>query len=303
MNVASRLALGTVQFGLAYGVTNQAGCPDDAAVSAILARAAAAGLRTLDTAHAYGDAETRLGRLLPAIRPDWRVISKSPPLAGAAVGAGELRRVEAALADSLARLGRARLDGLLVHHAGDLLAPGGKALWCLLERARAAGRIGKIGVSVYGPEEAARCLDAFPLDLIQLPFSLYDQRAARGGLLAALAAAGVEVHARSLFLQGALLAAPAALPPALARLRSHQAALHAALAAAGLTPLQASLAAVLAHPAIAQAVVGCQSPDQFDAILAAGAVAAETDPATIADLAGRFALDDDDLLTPSRWQP
>jgi aryl-alcohol dehydrogenase-like predicted oxidoreductase len=130
---------------------------------------------------------------------------------------------------------------------------------------------------------------------MQLPFSLLDQRLLRDGTLARLAALGVEVHARSLFLQGLLLMAPEALPAHLKGAAPHLTDLRARLAAAGTTPLAAALGFALSRPEIAVALVGVTGLDEFDAILAATA-----QPLPALDWQA-CALTDERLLTPSLW--
>src|SRR5450755_1692147 len=78
--VRARIALGTVQFGLPYGIANRAGQVAHADVAAILAYARSAGVDTVDTAIAYGDSEKCLGDVG---MQSWRVVSKLPPVPSA----------------------------------------------------------------------------------------------------------------------------------------------------------------------------------------------------------------------------
>ena len=128
---------------------------------------------------------------------------------------------------------------------------------------------------------------------MQVPFSLLDQRLLKDGALARLADMGIEIHARSLFLQGLLLMAA---PPAhLADAAPHLETLRARLAAARTTKLAAALGFVLARPEIAIGLVGVTRADELEEILAA---AAQPLPALDWDA---FALTDERILTPSRW--
>jgi aryl-alcohol dehydrogenase-like predicted oxidoreductase len=199
-----RLGLGTVQLGLPYGATNQAGKPDHAAAGALLRAAQAGGFALIDTASTYGDSEEVLGACMPS---DWHppIITKTPPLRdrGAALATESLQR-------SLERLGRP-VTGLLVHHAQDLLGAEGDALLNALLRAKESGSVRQIGVSVYNTAEIDAVLERFRPDIVQLPASLADRRPIHSGHVAKLAAAGAEVHCRSVLLQGMLLAQSASL--------------------------------------------------------------------------------------------
>jgi aryl-alcohol dehydrogenase-like predicted oxidoreductase len=198
--LTQRLALGTAQFGLAYGLNNQAGQPTPTAVAEVLTAARTAGLTLLDTAAAYGNSEARLGELIGE-NTAFEVITKVPALPPA--------QVTQHLAESLARLRRAQVYGVLFHAFGPLQAE--PTAWEALQTARAAGQAARIGVSLYHPHEAEWLLaQGWDVDLVQVPYNVLDQRFA--AVLPQLAAHGVEVHVRSAFLQGLLLREPATLP-------------------------------------------------------------------------------------------
>ena len=196
MTQTSQLCLGTVQFGLPYGVTNQVGQVAEAEVRRILNLAASSGIKLLDTAQAYGTAETVLGRCWPTDAPR-RLISKL------SAGAGR-QSWEVSLTTSMQRLQAETLDGFLLHRASDLLVPDGDELLDWLEGLRDRQLVERIGVSIYNASE----LEGLPLDrlqLVQLPLSVYDQRMMYNGTIGMLQDLGIAVHVRSVLLQGLLL--------------------------------------------------------------------------------------------------
>jgi len=197
---ANRLALGTVQFGLPYGVANTQGQVTHEQAELMLQGACAAGIDTLDTAVAYGEAEELLGRIGVS---GFRLISKVPALREdvGAVDDWVVAQVEA----SLERLRVHRLSGLMLHAPDDLMRPHGAELARGMQRARDAGLAERIGMSVYSPEQLAALIDRLPLEILQIPTNVFDRRFAETGWLDRLTADGVEVHARSAFLQGLLL--------------------------------------------------------------------------------------------------
>ncbi len=292
----ARLGLGTVQFGLAYGITNQRGqvAVDD--VGRILRAAAVAGWRLLDTAAAYGDSEAVLGGQGEAAAP-FRIVTKTIQLKATQIGPAEAETVRAGLERSLRLLRRCPLDGVLVHDSADILNPGGERVLDILREAQVRGQVGRIGVSVYDPEELARVLDRFTPDLVQLPFNLFDQRFATTGLLARLKALGCEIHARSLFLQGTLLVEPQALPARLAYARPAFTALADFLAAHGLDRLTACLGCGLARPELDALIMGVTGVDELGAIIAAAA----TLPAALPDFS-RLAVTEETILHPGKWR-
>jgi aryl-alcohol dehydrogenase-like predicted oxidoreductase len=273
-----KLGLGTVQFGQAYGVSNQRGQVPKAEVAAILDRAAKAGVRVLDTAANYGEAETVLAGFDNSC---FRVVTKTMNLSNG---------LEAVVARARQSARQLKADTLLVHAAADL-ADG--ALWPALQRLKADGTFARIGISVYAAEKPAELAARFKPDVMQLPFSLLDQRLLADGTLARLAEMGVEIHARSLFLQGLLLMET--LPE---KLRSAQLELERARAkilAAGSTPLAAALGFVLARPEIAVGLVGVTGLAELEEILAA-----VERPLPALDWPS-LALKDERVLTPSLW--
>jgi D-threo-aldose 1-dehydrogenase len=273
-----KLGLGTVQFGQAYGVSNQRGQVPKAEVAAILDRAAKAGVRVLDTAANYGEAETVLAGF--DLSP-FRIVTKTSSLKNG---------LEAVVARARQSAQRLKADTLLVHAAADL-ADG--VLWPALQRLKAEGVFAQIGISVYAAEKPAELAARFKPDVMQLPFSLLDQRLLANGTLARLAEMGVEIHARSLFLQGLLLMET--LPE---KLRSAQPDLdraRARIAAAGSIPLAAALGFVLARPEIAVGLVGVTGLTELEEILAAVGR-----PLPALDWPS-LALKDERVLTPSLW--
>lgn len=212
--MAAEFVLGTVQLGLAYGAANRTGQPPEAEAVALVAEAAQAGVRWLDTAHAYGLAEERIGIALrlPECR-DCSVITKISPLEGIPVG-DAIAAVGAArksFEESLAALGLDRVPVLLVHRAAHRTAWGG-AVWSFLLDQRQAGRIGRIGVSVQSPAEALGVAADPAVQHIQLPINLLDWRWDEVAT-AFIGRPDLTVHARSIFLQGLLTCADPSLWP------------------------------------------------------------------------------------------
>jgi spore coat polysaccharide biosynthesis protein SpsF (cytidylyltransferase family)/aryl-alcohol dehydrogenase-like predicted oxidoreductase len=281
-DAARRLGIGTVQFGQAYGISNRRGQVPEVETRAILERGMRAGVGLLDTAANYGEAEEVLSRLDISA---FRIVSKTVSVTWG------VDAVIARARQSVRKLGR--VDLLLVHAARDLLGPDGGALWRALRNLKDEGAVGGIGISAYVADDPAGLAERFRPDAMQVPFSLLDQQLLQDGSLARLKALGVEVHARSLFLQGLLfLETPPDRLTAAAPLLN---AVRARIAAAGATPLAAALGFVLSRQEVDVAVIGVTALKQLEEVLATLAV-----PLPQLDWAA-CALDDARLLTPSLW--
>ena len=285
----SRLALGTVQFGGPYGIANHRGQVSRQDAADILALAAAAGLNTLDTAIAYGQAEDTLGEVGV---PQWHVVSKLPAIPECQ---GDVSCwVYESVADLLQRLRIPRLRGLLLHRSQDLAGPHGEALHQALMALKTRGMVEKIGVSIYAPEELDVLWSRIPLDLVQAPLSIVDRRLATSGWLKRLSDAGTEVHVRSVFLQGLLLMESSRRPAQFSRWQTLWEAWDRWLDSHALTPLQACLGFALSHSTVDRVVVGVDNVTQLQEILAAVGAA----PVVPLDA---LASEDLDLINPSRW--
>lgn len=292
----SRLGLGTVQFGMDYGITNERGRVPEADVTAILEEAAAAGVDLLDTSPLYADSEAVLGRSMPQ-GAGFRVVTKTPKL-GPGAGAGAADELRRSLDQSLLRLKLPRIYGLIFHDPADLLGPAGDRLWGEMEALRREGLVERIGLSAYFGAELDAALARYPITLAQLPFNPLDHRLVAGGQLVRLSVAGVEVHARSLFLQGLLLRPLPEIEDRFVGLKPALAELDGACALYGLDRLEGILAAAFSHREIDQFLFGVTSLNELRQITAAAARVSRG-RATL-EFIPRVPLDER-VLNPARW--
>jgi aryl-alcohol dehydrogenase-like predicted oxidoreductase len=285
----SKLALGTVQFGIPYGVANQRGQIGFEEAKEILITAKSAGIDTLDTAIAYGNSEQRLGEIGVS---SWKVVSKLPAIP---VGTTDIYSwVEQSLYNSLQRLQTSQLYGLLLHRPQQLLGSEGQAIYQSLNLMKEQGFVHKIGISIYNPTELESLFNEFSWDLIQAPFNVFDRTLEKSGWLSQLKQLGVEIHVRSVFLQGLLLMNPLIRPAYFNRWKPLWQTWENWLADNRLTPLQGCLGCVLSNPDIDRVVVGVDSLVQLQEI-----IAATTEQYLIPP--NNLFYDDPDLINPAQW--
>ncbi|MEI6490943.1 MAG: aldo/keto reductase [Verrucomicrobiota bacterium] len=284
-----KIALGTVQFGMRYGIANTGGQTSPDEVGEILAYARSQGVDTLDTAIGYGESEAVLGG--HALN-GWKVISKigSVPTDCKDTAAWVKERI----LGSLSRLRIPALYALLLHSPRQLLEAKGDEIYSALNSAKEEGIIGKFGVSIYNPRELDMLVDRYPFGIVQAPFNILDHRLVDSGWMGRLQAAGVEIHVRSLFLQGLLLMSESERPKTFLRWKNLWTAWSAWLEQTHQSALEACLRFVLAHPEINRAVVGVDSLKQIQEICAATSGEAPSVPSSIRS-------DDEELLNPSCW--
>ena len=208
-NQQRRLVLGTAQLGMDYGIANATGQPVYNTARSIVQEAWESGIREFDTAHAYGQSEKVLGRIIKdfGIADEVRVITKFAP----DVDHSDRAALNNALEISLNNLGVESLYGLMLHREDmlDLLKKGlGKNLMDIV----GSGRVEHIGVSVYSPEKAIQALNTVGISMVQLPTNIIDRRFEEAGVFELGEDAGKTIYIRSIFLQGLLLIPPESLP-------------------------------------------------------------------------------------------
>lgn len=280
--MTNKIALGTVQFGLTYGINNHRGKVSAEEVSEIIRLARRSGVDTIDTANAYGDSERVLGR---NDLSGFRVITKVPP------GTRTPVAVKSSVESSRLRLGTP-ISAVFVHDYADYKAE--PDLLKVLKATCKEFSIPSVGITCYTLDEVELMLGRGDLpDIVQLPFSIFDQRFA--SVASDLANQGVEVHTRSAFLQGLVFKDPDELAlqfsdlfPLLKKLREY----------GDRSELIATncLAFCLRQPFIHRVVIGVDSVKQFAANLEG------VSGATPLLLPARdFAITDDRILNPKKW--
>lgn len=292
---SQELGLGTVQFGLAYGVANESGrVPVDEAVN-ITRFAGQVGLSLIDTASAYGESELIVGQCLRAVtNRKFKVVTKTVPLRTNSVGDADLQNVQDNFLSSLSKIGPDSVYGLMVHHANDLLVPGGERLFEQLLHWRDQGLVEKIGVSIYDKIQIDQLFAKYSFDLVQLPLNIFDQRLLNNGALSFLHDKGVEVHARSLLLQGVLLMPPEKLPAHLKALSPFLIKFQTLAMKSNMTPLAAAFSFVKQLKEVSVALVGVLSVAHLKECMDAYESKSEF------DYLG-FSQTDDFLIDPRCW--
>ena len=284
-----KLALGSVQFGLPYGIANQDGQVSRDEAKVIIENARLAGVDTLDTAIAYGESEVCLGEVGVA---GFKIVTKLPAIPD------NIQDVDCWVSDqmqaSLQRLNVTSLYAVLLHRPNQLLGPKGEALSQALEKLKATGLVQKIGISIYAPAELDLVMDIMPFDIVQAPFNVVDQRLYMSGWMQKLYSSGVEIHTRSAFLQGLLLMAPASVPKRFNYWLPLWNEWHSWLSMNKISAVEACIGFVNAFPQITKVVVGVVSYEQLQQII----MASKLDVHPVWPV---ISSDDERLINPSRW--
>ena len=280
-----KLGLGASQFPTGAALR---GRPPEAEVRDMLIAAARADLGFLDAGGAAPSCEAMLGEHLPRPVPMGVLIRSVRGDRGPDA-------VEAEVRASLMRLRLTKARAVVVQSASDLFAPAGPALWDRLKMLRDEGLFDQVGVCAYASDDPVGVARRFKPDLLQAPASLLDQRLLLDGSLMAVREMGIEVHLRSIFLNGLLFLPPDRVPAQLKGAAGRLSRARRMIAEGRSDPLQAALGFALSRPEADAVIVGAGSAAELAAVLAA---ASSPPPDLDWD---EMAIDDPIALDPDRW--
>jgi aryl-alcohol dehydrogenase-like predicted oxidoreductase len=284
-----KLALGTAQFGMAYGINNKRGKIPEPEVYEILTHALKYGIDTFDTACAYGRSEELLGNFVDTRKCELKIISKLPEC--------KYDQVENIVDRSLVKLRTPVVYGYLVHSFKGYAAD--NRIYAELNRLKYSGKIKKTGFSVYFPEELEYLFENNEnFDIVQLPYNIFDRRFA--DYFPELKKRGVELYARSVFLQGLVFKDPKKLTGGFTKIKSKIELLNKIAEESGAPVFAICLGFVMLNQHIDKTVVGVDSIENFKELLSytdyAGAMSAlRPELAAIAE-------NDESVILPVNWQ-
>ena len=288
----SKIALGTAQFGLPYGISNTHGQVDRTEMDEIWQVARGANITLLDTAIAYGNSEENIGATESV---GFDIVTKLPPLPNAETSVTQW--VHDQIKNSLSKLKRNSVYGLLLHNPADLLAANGEELLAALVNLKRDGLIKKFGVSIYSPTELDSLFSQIPKfkpDIVQAPLNVIDQSIASSGWLTRLSEMNVEIHVRSVFLQGLLLQQSHERSAGFSRWTSVFAQFDSWSNAQQMNPLGACLGHVLSYPEVSKIIIGVTSANELRQIIAAPSGDHVRAPQSLQ-------VTDVDLIQPMNW--
>lgn len=300
----SRIGLGTVQFGIDYGINNALGKVQYDDILEILSLASEKGINFIDTSRYYGCSEENLGRALSELKltEHYTVCTKLdlPENFREFSEKVLLQEVSDCLEKSCETLRLERLPVYLLHTPVYMKVSGG-AVWDYLKEKKKEGVLGHLGVSIAsGPGEAEEVLDDSAVEAIQIPFNVFDQRWHEKGILEKAAEKGVAVFNRSTYLQGLLVMdssdAATRLPASVSFLQK----LEAFVREYGYDRKKTVVNYVFSEDLIASTIIGVDSPGQLEENLA---IYEETMfEGETRDIIGELFLDvPESIVNPSLW--
>ena len=290
-NLVEKIAIGTVQFGLNYGINNTNGIPSEADIDNLLRFIFDEGIDTLDTAYNYGNSEIRIGRFLQKSGKPFKVISKAPKNS-------KISTIEKYFLESLERLTIPHLYGFLLHDFIDY--ENDKRILAPLYELKNNGKVDKVGFSLYHPEQLEMLFnDKVQFDIVQIPYNLADRRFEK--YLGELKKRNIEIHVRSVFLQGLFFMNPETIPEKLIPFKSFLILLDEQSKSFNKSIASIALNFVLHNMLIDKVVLGVDNVDQMKKnILDVDTNLSENDLRQIISELEKIRIPEK-LLMPSNW--
>jgi aryl-alcohol dehydrogenase-like predicted oxidoreductase len=256
-------------------------------VARILDTAFGHGIDSIDTAIAYGQSESIIGE---TAQNRFKVISKLSPIPSSVSNVSEW--VHTQVDASLSRLKCTSLDALLLHRPQDLTGIHGAELYDAISCLKIEKIIHRFGVSIYEPDELANIIEKFEIDIVQAPFNVFDRRIL--GVINQLAALSIELHVRSVFLQGVLIAGPAGRPQRFESWSEHFALFDEWVRSTGMSAMSCCLGFALQQPGVAKLVIGATSAESLAEIIASV-------PSAHVDVPAHLQSSIEKLIDPRVW--
>lgn len=295
-----KLCLGTVQFGMDYGILGRKKPALEDAVKC-LDYATQNGVLAIDTAAAYGTAEEVVGAFIgkrtvarerlfisTKLRPN--ILDDCRPEQFAKVIAENLE-------GSLRTLRLDYVDAYLLHSARYAFRPD---ILEALDSVRRRGLARRVGVSVYEPEEAVACFQDPHVDFIQAPYSIFDHRMKRSGILDHPQRGGCEIHTRSAFIQGLVTLREDQVPPFLERAKPILRRMDEICERNGVGRVELALAYVKRERSISHLVFGVDGLEQLKEDIEL--FEREVPAPLLDDIEREFEGIDADIVMPSLWK-
>ncbi|CAG5018515.1 hypothetical protein DYBT9275_06017 [Dyadobacter sp. CECT 9275] len=300
----SQLTLGTVQLGMNYGISNEAGQPGLEERSKMLKLTVASGINTFDTARQYGNSEEVLGEFIQnsAGGKGLNLVSKfkihSQNLSHPERAWQE---VYASVRQSLTALGIAKLPVCLLHKGEEPVREVMKVLPEMIRRLKAEGMIDIGGISAYFPEDIPWFSEEDEIIAAQIPLNIFDQRLIKNGGLSQLEKAGKLVFVRSVFLQGLFFMSPDHLSGRLYAAKPHLVQLAEFAEKAEMSIAQLAFTFVRDLPGVSSIVFGAVNETQIRENLEL-LRSKSVHPELLGQISAAFSDIPEDIVTPGRWK-
>ena len=196
-----KLSIGSAQFGFRYGICNKIGIVKKKEVKKIINYCKIKKINSIDTAQGYGNSHKILGSLN---LNKFQITTKISNIKKKKINDLE-SFINLEVDKILEELNKKKVYALLIHDVSQLRGKFGKNFYKALKNLKKNKKFIKLGVSVYTKKELDFVLKNYNIDIVNLPVSVANQEFCKKNYLLKLKKKNIEIHVRSIFLQGLLL--------------------------------------------------------------------------------------------------
>lgn len=296
-NKLSKLCLGTVQFGLDYGIANESGQVDQGEVDKILNFVISKGINCFDTAKGYGNSEEVIGNYFSEFSKDINAVSKIK----SEILKSSAETLKNEILDSLAKIGVKNLFGLLLHDS-DALFSWDEGYSSQIKKLKKENLIKYFGVSIYTDEEFEYAINNDDIELIQIPFNIFDQRAISKNWLQRAKESNKLIFIRSVYLQGLILMQKDKIPKHLEEARVYIEKLHDLCNDLNLTRNQLALGFVNTAAKDSVVLFGCDNLEQAEQNIDNFNKLNNIDDSTLEYIKKSFSAISENIYNPTKWK-
>ena len=258
----SKLCFGTANFVNNYGILKKKNKFSPKKIKDIFSLLRKNKILNIDTATSYKNVEKKIGHFK---LKNFSVFTKLPKLPKKCMDIKKWSLTN--INHSLDSLNTKSLSGVFIHHSEDLIGKNKIKLYEALLSLKKKKLINKIGVSIYNFNTLDKILDEFKVDMIQVPFNILDRRLATKNYLNKIKKKKIQIHVRSIFLQGILLANIKKIPKKFLKWKNLFKSWHVWLEKNKLSKLQACLNFILSFKQIDVIIFGACSKMQIKQII------------------------------------
>lgn len=285
----NKIALGTAQFGMDYGISNKKGKIPKIEVFEILEESIRSAIEVLDTAYAYGNSELVIGNFIKEHGNVFKIISKLPEC--------NPKDVNNIFESSLERLGIDSLYGYMCHSFKHYID--NPEVWNILKELKSDDKIEKIGLSLYYPSELEYIIEHnIDVDIIQVPYNIFDRRFEE--CFPVLKKMGVEIFVRSVFLQGLVFKEPSELDDYFGKIKGQIANLHSLAAELDMPVAALCINFAVLNEFVDQVVVGVDSVLNLKEIVSSSVYRADVE--NLLEKLYSLREDDENMILPINWK-
>jgi aryl-alcohol dehydrogenase-like predicted oxidoreductase len=254
VSVMHRIVMGAAALAQPYGIANPQSSVSPAETDDLLTAAWSRGIRFIDTASTYGEAEIRIGNWSNRTGNHFRIIGKLPIMQD--IPNAEIKATVQSHIEATCRSMRIdQLEGYLIHNPADFARPHVREALAELQE---KGKFGYYGLSIYQPEDAITALTLNKVGALQIPINVFDNRLFESGLSEKCYNNDIRLFLRSVFLQGLIFRNPDTLPAFFRPIFPKLHAFRSLSKETGVSLSHLALSYVLQTVRSGQVIVGCR---------------------------------------------